>query len=65
MGYYLLTLAMSWSFFLIVRGPGYFAWAFWQSDPGFVPAVPAMLTGPTIAGLLLDRLRHPPAFVAT
>jgi membrane protease YdiL (CAAX protease family) len=51
--YYILTFGISWSFFLAVGGPGLFAGAYWQSDPRFVPAVLAMLTGPTIAGLLL------------
>lgn len=54
--YYILTFAISWSFFLVVGGPGLFAGAYWQSDPRFLPAVLAMLTGPTIAGLLLTGL---------
>ncbi len=56
LGYYILTFAISWSFFLIVGGPGFFAGNFWESDPRFVPAVLAMLTGPTVAGLLLTGL---------
>lgn len=54
--YYSLTFAISWSFFLIVGGPGFSMGVPWQSDPRFVPAVLAMLTGPTIAGLLLTGL---------
>ncbi|MDP9987572.1 membrane protease YdiL (CAAX protease family) [Arthrobacter oryzae] len=56
LSYYILTFAISWSLFLIVGGPGYFARAFWQTDPRFLPAVLAMLTGPAIAGLLLTGL---------
>lgn len=56
---YVLTFAV------IVGGPGYFAGICWQTDPRFVPAVLAMLTGPAIAGLLLTGpLSGRPAFVS-
>lgn len=56
LSYYVFTFAISWSLFLLVGGPGFFAGISWQTDPRFVPAVLAMLTGPTIAGLLLTGL---------
>lgn len=54
--FYALTFSLSWSAFLIIGGPGLFASTDWQSDPRFLPAVMAMLTGPTIASLVLTGL---------
>ena len=54
--YYMLTFAISWGSFLLVGGQGFFAGTDWQSDTRFVPAILAMLTGPSISGLLLIGL---------
>jgi membrane protease YdiL (CAAX protease family) len=54
--YYALTFAISWGLFLLVGGPGFYSGTSYQSDPLFPLAILAMLTGPTIASLLLTGL---------
>jgi membrane protease YdiL (CAAX protease family) len=51
--YYFLTFAISWGLFLLVGGRDLVAGADWDSNPRFVLAILAMLTGPAIAGLFL------------
>ena len=54
--YYILTFAISWSLFLLVGGSDFIQGQDWEDNPVFVLAVMAMLTGPTIASLLLTWL---------
>jgi uncharacterized protein len=54
--FYVLTFAISWGGFLLVGGSGLLSGTDWQSDPQFMLAVLAMLTGPPVAGLLLTGL---------
>jgi membrane protease YdiL (CAAX protease family) len=54
--YYLLTFALSWGGLLLVGGRGLFAGTDWRADPTFLPAILAMITGPSAAGLLLTGL---------
>jgi uncharacterized protein len=61
LSYFVLTFAISWGGFILAVGPGGFGSANWEAESGFLPAVIAMLTGPTVAGLLLTRLIDGPA----
>jgi membrane protease YdiL (CAAX protease family) len=54
--FYVLAFAISWSLFLLIGGPGLYSGTDWQSEPRFVLAVMGMLTGPTIASVLLTML---------
>ncbi|TAK16105.1 MAG: CPBP family intramembrane metalloprotease [Acidobacteria bacterium] len=54
--YYLLTFAISWGGFVAVLGPGSLANTDWEAAGAFFWAVVAMLSGPSIAGLLLIGL---------
>jgi CAAX protease family protein len=54
--YFVLTFAISWGGFLLAVGPGGFGSTNWEAEPGFLPAVIAMLAGPTVAGLLVTGL---------
>lgn len=54
--YYTLTFAISWGGFILLVGPGGFASTSWQTEAVFLPAVLAMLAGPSAAGILLTRL---------
>ena len=54
--YYVLTFAISWGGVLLVGGRGLVAGTNWQTDPLFIFALVALLTGPPVAGLLLTGL---------
>jgi uncharacterized protein len=54
--YFVLTFAISWGGFVLALGPAGFASTNWENDSGFLPAVMAMLAGPSVAGLLLTAL---------
>jgi membrane protease YdiL (CAAX protease family) len=56
LSYYVLTFALSWGGLLLVGGRGLFAGTDWQTDPTFLPAILAMISGPSVAGLLLTGL---------
>ena len=51
--YYVLTFAISWGGFVLAVGPTSLVSANWQAEGKFLPAVLTMLSGPSIAGLLL------------
>src|SRR5688572_18504005 len=53
LAFYLLTFTVSWSLFLLVGGSDFTQGADWESNATFGLAILAMLTGPTIASLLL------------
>jgi pimeloyl-ACP methyl ester carboxylesterase/membrane protease YdiL (CAAX protease family) len=53
LSYFGLTYALSWGGFLWAVGPGALVNADWQAQGKFLPAVVAMLAGPSVAGLLL------------
>ena len=54
--YFVLTFAISWGGFVLAVGPRGFASTNWEAESGFLPAVIAMLAGPTVAGLLVTGL---------
>jgi uncharacterized protein len=54
--YFALTFAISWGGFLWAVGPPGFGNTDWQTDARFPFIVLAMLSGPTVAGLLLTGL---------
>jgi membrane protease YdiL (CAAX protease family) len=56
--YYVLVFSISWGGFLILGGRGILVGTNWQTDPRFLIAVLAMLTGPPIAGILLTILAY-------
>jgi membrane protease YdiL (CAAX protease family) len=56
LAYYALTFAISWGGFVLVVGPGGFASTSWQTEGLFLPAIMAMLAGPSIAGVLLTGI---------
>jgi uncharacterized protein len=51
--YYLLTFALSWGGFVLAVGPSALVNPNWLAEGVFLPAVMAMLAGPSLAGLLL------------
>ena len=51
--YYLLTFALSWGGFVLAVGPSALVNTNWLAEGAFLPAVMAMLAGPSLAGLLL------------
>lgn len=61
LAFYVLTFAISWGLFLLIGGPGLYSGTDWQSDPRFVLAVMAMLTGPTITSVLVTMFISGPA----
>ncbi|MGE0812763.1 MAG: alpha/beta fold hydrolase [Vicinamibacterales bacterium] len=56
LAYFGLTFAISWSGFLLALGPRALMTTDWQAEGSVLPAVFAMLAGPSIAGLLLTGL---------
>ena len=54
--FYVLTFAISWGGFLLVGGRGFLSGTDWQADPRFLDAALVMITGPTVASLLLAGL---------
>lgn len=50
--YYLLLFLISWGFFIVVGGQGFFAGTNWQTDPMFLTAVTGLLLGPIVSGIL-------------
>jgi uncharacterized protein len=54
--YFLLAFAISWSGFVLGVGPRALVSANWQAERRFLPAVLAMLAGPSVASLLLTGL---------
>lgn len=53
--YFALTFAVSWSLFLAIGGHDLFSGIEWDSSTAFGFAIIAMLTGPTVASLVLTR----------
>ena len=56
LAYYVLTFALSWGGFVLVVGPSSLVSANWQAEGKFLSAIIVMLSGPSIAGLLLTGL---------
>jgi hypothetical protein len=54
--YFVLTFAISWGGFFWVVVPGGSESADWQIEAAFLPAVLAMLAGPSVAGVVLTGL---------
>ena len=56
LAFYFLTFAISWGGFVFAVGPDSLINTNWQAAGAFLPAIVAMLAGPSIAGLLLTGL---------